>query len=49
MCCLNTTFNRLVRSDRMSEEAGETLMEMCLGLFYAPSRTIPEEVSNSAP
>ena len=24
----------------------ENYMEMCLGLFYAPSRSIPDDVSN---
>ncbi len=43
MTCLNMTFHRLFRQPVLSRET-ESLMEMCLGLFYAPSRPIPDEV-----
>ena len=40
LCCINMTFNHLVRSfiANPSRET-EALMEMSLGLFYAPARS----------
>ena len=39
---INRTFHKLYRMPDLTKE-NETLMEMCLGLFYAPNRPIPEE------
>lgn len=42
LSCLNTVFNKLLKLEFSRDT--ETLMEMCLGLFYAPSKPIPDEV-----
>ena len=41
--CLSTTFNKLLRTTPYSAET-ETLLEMCLGLFYVPAKPIPEDI-----
>ena len=38
---INKTFHKLYRQPELTKE-NETMMEMCLGLFYAPNRPIPE-------
>ena len=45
LSCINTTFNKLMRTFAIepSREV-ENYLEMCLGLFYAPSRSIPDDV-----
>ena len=46
LTCINMTFNRLVRSFIANPtRETEALMEMSLGLFYAPARPIPEDVA----
>lgn len=42
LTCINTTFIKLLRVP-FSREI-ETLLEMCLGLFYSPNKPIPVEV-----
>ena len=42
LICLNTTFNRLLRLN-FSKEV-ESLMELCLGLYYSPNKPIPDQV-----
>ncbi|XP_059099079.1 WD repeat-containing and planar cell polarity effector protein fritz homolog isoform X2 [Tigriopus californicus] len=42
LTCINTTFTKLLRVP-FSREI-ETLLEMCLGLFYSPNKPIPVEV-----
>lgn len=44
LTCLNTMFNKLLRVHPFNRET-ESLMEMCLGLFYAPNKPIGEDVS----
>lgn len=39
----NTTFHKLHRQPVFCRE-NEALMEMCLGLFYAPNKPIPDEI-----
>ena len=39
---INKTFHKLFRQAELTKE-NESLMEMGLGLFYAPNRPIPEE------
>lgn len=42
MIGINKTFHKLFRLPKLTKE-NETWMEMCLGLFYAPNRPIPDE------
>ena len=53
LTCLNATFNKVMRDSKGSKKPiannslntdHESLMELCLGLFYTPSKPIPEEV-----
>ncbi len=39
---INKTFHKLFRQAELTKD-NESWMEMCLGLFYAPSRPMPEE------
>ncbi len=43
LTCLSVTFNKLSRCSSLGPDE-EALMEMCLGLFHAPTKPIPEEV-----
>ena len=45
LSCLNTVFNKLLKLEFSRDT--EALLEMCLGLFYAPGKPIPDEVSAS--
>ena len=42
LSCLNTVFNKLLKLEFSRDT--EALMEMCLGLFYAPGKPISDEV-----
>jgi len=41
LSCLNTVFNKLLKLEFSRDT--EALLEMCLGLFYAPGKPIPDE------
>jgi hypothetical protein len=43
MISMNTMFHKLFRQPILTRE-NESLMEMCLGLFYAPNRPIAEDI-----
>ena len=40
---MNKLFHKLMRQKELTPE-NESWMEMCLGLFYAPNRPIPDEI-----
>ncbi len=47
LACLGSLFNRLIRQP--FDEEVEQYLEACLGLYYAPSTTISQEVSAYPP
>ena len=40
---MNKLFHKLIRQSELTRE-NESWMEMCLGLFYAPNRPIPDDI-----